>query len=81
MARMKKGMLPLKEFANLAAVPYTTLMDWVRAGRIKGAIFEETPVGGYWLVPESAAKTLERPKLGRPLKAKTAAGKRTRATK
>jgi len=61
-------MVPIKEFAKQMGVPYTTLMDWVKAGRVKGAMFEEAPTGGYWLIPESAAKTLERPKLGRPRK-------------
>jgi hypothetical protein len=68
MTGTKQNMLPLKEFAGLVKVPYTTLMDWVKGGRIKGAVFKETPVGGYWLVPESAAKELERPRLGRPPK-------------
>ena len=63
--------LPLKEFAELVGVPYTTMMDWVKAGRVEGARFQEapTPTGGYWLVPESAANKLKRPKKGRPRKA------------
>ena len=72
---MKKGkMVPAKQFASLAGVPYTTLMDWLKAGRVKGARFVEapTPTGGYWLIPESAAEGLERPKIGRPRKVKPA---------
>ncbi|MGH9763215.1 MAG: hypothetical protein ACREDR_19190 [Blastocatellia bacterium] len=61
-------MLPIKEFAKLVGVPYTTVMYWVKGGRIKGAVFEEAPTGGYWLIPEAAANNLERPKLGRPRK-------------
>jgi len=64
----RKGMIPIKEFAKRVGVPYTTMMYWVKTGKIKGAIFEEAPTGGYWLIPEYAANNLQRPKLGRPRK-------------
>lgn len=65
-------MLPIKDFAKLVGVPYTTVMYWVKSGRIKGAVFEKTPTSGYWLIPEAAANNLERPKVGRPPKSKSA---------
>jgi hypothetical protein len=75
-----KTMMPLKEFAAAAGIPYTTMIRWVKADRIKGAIFVETPIGGYWMAPKEALKTLERPKIGRPPKAASqeAANKRRR---
>jgi hypothetical protein len=68
---IRKGMIPIKEFAKRVGVPYTTVMYWVKGGRIKGAVFEEAPTGGYWLIPEAAAEKIERPKLGRPPKPKS----------
>jgi len=67
----KRDMVPLKEFAEQVDIPYTTLIRWVKAGKVKGARFQPAPtaVGGYWLVPESAANNLPRPRLGRPPKA------------
>lgn len=61
-------MIPLKEFAAAAGVPYTTIIRWAKANRIKGAVFVETPIGGYWMAPKEALGTLERPKIGRPRK-------------
>ena len=66
---MKKGMILLKEFSRRSGVPYPTLVRWVREGRIPGALMETSPTGSFWVVPESALKTWERPKLGRPPKA------------
>jgi hypothetical protein len=61
-------MIPLKEFARAAGVPYTTVIRWAKADRIRGAVFVETPIGGYWMAPKEALATLERPKIGRPRK-------------
>jgi len=73
--KANKDMIPLKEFAKRAGVPYTTIMDWAKAGRIKGVEFEETPLGKYWTAPEASLKGLQRPKVGRPPKAKPPAAK------
>jgi len=61
-------MIPLKEFAAAAGIPYTTIIRWAKTNRIKGAVFVETPIGGYWMAPKEALGTLERPKIGRPPK-------------
>ncbi|MGH9824023.1 MAG: helix-turn-helix domain-containing protein [Blastocatellia bacterium] len=45
-----------------------TVLNWVMAGIFPGATREETRVGSYWLIPESALKGFEKPKRGRPPK-------------
>ena len=66
-----KSMIPLREFAGRAGVPYSTVVRWCQQGRIKGAILNETPAAvSYWMVPEAALDDLERPRQGRPPKPK-----------
>ena len=66
---VRKTMIPLREFARRAQVPYSTLVRWCQQGRIKGAVLRQTPASTtYWMVPETALDHLERPKTGRPAK-------------
>jgi hypothetical protein len=65
---VKKDMMPLKEFAAAAGIPYTTVIRWAKSGRIKGVTYRDTPIGRYWMVPRGALDALERPKVGRPPK-------------
>ena len=49
------------------------MVRWLKRGLVPGATLEETPVGTYWQIPESAL-TMERPKAGRKPKAESASG-------
>jgi hypothetical protein len=57
-------MLTPRQYADAVGVAYTTVMNWLRQGRIPEAIRHATPTGHYWEVPATAS----RPKLqpGRP---------------
>ncbi|HKV38976.1 MAG TPA: hypothetical protein VJX67_07170 [Blastocatellia bacterium] len=46
-----------KGFAKKIGKRHTTVIDWLQAGRVKGAVFKETRLAGlpgYWLVPDAA---------------------------
>jgi hypothetical protein len=74
----KKAMLTTKEFALAVNAAYTTVMGWLRDGRIPGAVFDDSiPRGGVWYIPQSAVEKFkqETRKRGRPRKT---AGTRTK---
>jgi hypothetical protein len=77
----KKGMLSTKEFAQEVNAPYPTVMGWLREGRIRGAVFDDSlPRGGVWWIPRSAIASFKnpetRPRRGRPKKPGAMAGRR-----
>lgn len=47
---------------------YSTIAFWVRSGRFKGAIQEETPRGVVWYIPQKSIDSFESPEMGRPKK-------------
>jgi len=59
------------KFAEEMGISYPTMVRWLKRGLVPGATLEETPVGTYWQIPESAL-TMERPKAGRKPKAESA---------
>ena len=66
-------MLTTKEFAQEVNAPYTTVMGWLKDGRIPEARFDDTnPRGGVWFIPRSAVARFvspeTRPQKGRPAK-------------
>ncbi|MGH9765447.1 MAG: hypothetical protein ACREDR_20755 [Blastocatellia bacterium] len=66
-------MLTTKEFADQVGAPYTTVMGWLREGRIRGAVLDKSsPRGGVWWIPKSAVAKFNdpetRPRRGRPKK-------------
>jgi excisionase family DNA binding protein len=73
---MRKGkMLTTKEFAEQVNAPYTTVMGWIRDGRIPEASYDDShPRGAVWLIPPSAVGRFKnpetKPKKGRPPKPK-----------
>jgi excisionase family DNA binding protein len=68
MAKGKDKMLTVKEAAERVGASAISVRIWASQGRFKGARKEETPVGGYWLIPESALEGFTLRKAGRPFK-------------
>jgi hypothetical protein len=60
--------LTTAQVADRLDTPERTVRLWCKQGRFTGARNVETPRGNYWLIPESALKTFERPQAGRPPK-------------
>jgi hypothetical protein len=67
---MKKGerMLTIKEAAAKVGAAEISVRIWAKAGRFPGARLETTPMGSYWVIPESALEGFENPGRGRPPK-------------
>jgi hypothetical protein len=67
---MKKGekMLTIREAAERIGTTPASVRVWAWKGRFPGARKEETPMGEYWLIPESAVENFELGKAGRPPK-------------
>jgi hypothetical protein len=68
MAKGKDKMLTVREAAERIGASNISVRIWAAAGRFPGAQKQETPVGGYWLIPESALVGFEMGKAGRPFK-------------
>ena len=72
-------MLTTKEFAQEVSAPYTTVMGWLRDGRIPEAEFDDShPRGRVWFIPRSVVARFinaeTRPRKGRPRKPKAKKG-------
>jgi hypothetical protein len=63
-------MLDSHEFAAALGRPYSTVASWLTAGKVPGAVLEETPRGPVWKIPRSILKSFIPPKQGRPLSKK-----------
>lgn len=57
------------EFAEKINTPYPTVAQWLRDGRIPGALLQEVGKVRFWLIPVDVLKDFTRPKKGRPKKA------------
>jgi excisionase family DNA binding protein len=71
MAGMAKGkvmMLTVKQAAARLGASEGAVRAWCIAGRLPGAKKEESPIGEYWLIPESALRGMENRGPGRPPK-------------
>ena len=69
----KQEMITTREFAELIGRPYSTVVAWLREGRVPGAkAFKETS-GTVYRVPRSAVETFKDggPRRGRPPKNKS----------
>jgi excisionase family DNA binding protein len=60
--------LTAAQVADRLNVGRSTVNLWCRQGRFPGAQMENSPVGSYWLIPESDLKGFKSPTLGRPPK-------------
>ena len=74
-------MLTAREVAVLVGAGESSVRLWAKEGRFPGARLEESPVGTYWLIPESALNGFEVRKPGRPQKQPHPPSKRGRARK
>ena len=64
-------MLTVKEVSNQIGTPLSTVRLWVQQGRFPGAELTESPVGSYWLIPDTALVNFTKPERGRPRKAES----------
>jgi hypothetical protein len=69
----RKGdkMLTVQEAAAKLGASVKSVRVWVWQGRFAGARKETTPMGEYWLIPESSLEGVEVRPPGRPPKPKT----------
>lgn len=65
------GDLTVAQVAERLDVGRSTVNLWCRQGRFPGARVEDSPVGTYWLIPESDLKDFSPPKRGRVPKPKS----------
>jgi excisionase family DNA binding protein len=63
----KEKMLSTNEVAQQMGVAYTTVMLWIKQGKLE-AIKRVHPRGDYYEIPASALKKLDRGQKGRPRK-------------
>jgi hypothetical protein len=73
MSKGKQKMLTINEVAELTGASKSSLRVWLsneeeRAKRFPNARKETTPLGDYWLIPESDLKNFIVRKRGRPAK-------------
>jgi hypothetical protein len=72
MSRKGKMVTP-REYSTMHEIPYTTVMYWLQAGKIDGAVKHQTPTGHYWELPDDTPRP---PSMaGRPRKAAKSAKK------
>ena len=67
-----KGELTAAQVSERLGVGRSTVNLWCRRKRFPNARIEKSPVGDYWLIPESDLKDFEPPKMGRPSTKKAA---------
>lgn len=69
MTRKKEPrMLTTREFAEATGAAWSTIRKLVRLDKIPGARREQSPVGEFWLIPETSIAGFEIPSRGRPRK-------------
>lgn len=64
--------LTAAQVAERLGMGRSTVNKWCRLGKFSGARQVDSPVGDYWLIPESALDGVQSPPLGRPAKVQTA---------
>lgn len=60
MGKGKEKMLTVKEAAAKIGSAQASIRVWLSQGRFPGAYKESTPLGDYWLIPESEVAAFER---------------------
>ena len=73
MAKKGEKMLTIREVAEITGASPSSIRVWLsddaeRNRRFPGARKESSPIGDYWLIPESALEGFEMGKPGRPRK-------------
>ena len=57
-----------REFAHLVNTPYPTVAQWLRDGRVPGAVLTGIGQLKVWMIPKESLKDFRRPEMGRPKK-------------
>ena len=73
--------LTAAQVAERMHVGRSTVNLWCRQGRFPGAHVEDSPVGPYWLIPESNLKNFDKPKRGPVPKSKADDAPKTKRAK
>jgi hypothetical protein len=73
MTKKEAKMYTIREAAQLTGASTSSIRVWLsdeaeRKKRFPGARKESTPMGEYWLIPETDIKDYENPGRGRPRK-------------
>jgi hypothetical protein len=68
MTKRKPKMLTIREAATVLNKPEASVRVWVNRGRFPGAKKETSPIGDYWLIPETDLESFETRRAGRPSK-------------
>lgn len=76
MKKVEEKMLTVHEVAERLGAGVASVRVWAWRGRFPGARKESTPIGDYWLIPETAVEAFELGKAGRPPKKSASKGKR-----
>jgi hypothetical protein len=61
-------MLTVSEVAQRLGESDRTVRNWVNQNLFPGAMLEKSPRGPYWMIPETALRSFEKPPRGRPPK-------------
>jgi hypothetical protein len=64
-------MLTAREFAEQTGAGESSVRLWAKEGKLVGAKLEATPVGSFWLIPETLLHGFIKPSRGRPAGTKT----------
>jgi hypothetical protein len=81
MVKKVKKMLTIREVSELTGASPSSIRVWLsnedeRNRRFPGARKESTPIGDYWLIPESDVQDYKNPGKGRPRKKDAKKGER-----
>ena len=61
-------MLTAREVAERLEESLASVRVWINRGRFPNARLEQSPIGSYWLIPESDLKGFVKHDVGRPPK-------------
>jgi len=76
MKKKEPKMLTIREAAAQIGAAEISVRIWAKEGRFPGARKESSPIGDYWVIPETDLEGFVNPGRGRPPKAKEEKGKR-----
>lgn len=66
--KQNEEMLTAREVAERLGESLPSVRVWIHRGRFPNAKLEQSPVGTYWLIPESDLKGFTKHNVGRPPK-------------
>lgn len=78
-AKGDERMLTVSEVAQRLGESDRTIRNWVSQNLFAGAKLKASPRGPYWMIPETALRSFERPLRGRPPKRDRAGAKASKS--